>query len=214
MTDPARDCCCDPEPLRHDMTDAGLELAVAGFVALWYGDRRPPSQLLPHLADAERVAADLARRGRAELDDHGNLVSIHGLTLRTTRHRITTAGRTHHTWCAFDSIGIPAALGLDAVAHSDCPACGRHLHIRIHEGEPEASDAVLWLPTGSITNLIADFCARADLYCNPDHLGRAIDTERVPGDVTGLAAAAALGGGTWTDIADIAAEAIRPADAP
>jgi len=214
MTDPTPDACCDPDLLRHDVTDAGPELAVAGFVALWNGDRRTPAQLLPHHADAERVADELAGHGRAELDDHGHLVSIHGLTLRTTRHRITAAGRTHHTWCAFDSIGIPAALNLDAAAQTDCPGCGRHLHIRIHHGEPEVSDAVLWMPTGSITNLIADFCARADLYCNPGHLGCVIDTARVPGDVTDLAAAAALGRGTWTDIADIAAEAIRPPDTP
>ncbi len=145
MTDPTPDRCCDPDLLRRDVSDTGLELAVAGFTALWHGDRRLPAQLLPHRAAAERVASDLARHGRAELDERGRLVGIHGLTLRTTRHRFTAAGRTHHTWCAFDSIGIPAALHLDAVAHTDCPTCSGPLEVRIHQGQPAQIDRALTL---------------------------------------------------------------------
>lgn len=210
MTDPTPDRCCDPYLLRRDVSDAGLELAVAGFTALWHGDRRLPAQLLPHRAAAERVASDLARHGRAELDESGRLVGIHGLTLRTTRHRFTAAGRTHHTWCAFDSIGIPAALHLDAVAHTDCPTCSGPLEVRIHQGQPETSEAVVWMPTGSITNLMADFCASANLYCNVDHLRRIVTAAPVCGEVTDLATAAALGHGTWADVGELARQGLEP----
>ena len=100
-------------------------LATAGFAALWRGRPMRSEEIHTDLAIA---AAALARQGRAEVDDHGSIVGIHGLTLRSTRHRFEIDGLARHTWCAFDAVGIPAALGLDAVAHSDCPACGASFH--------------------------------------------------------------------------------------
>ena len=209
MSEPNR--CCNGELLRHDFTDAGIELAVAGFAALWRGDPLSPSDLLPtHLA-AALVAKELATHGRAELDAGGRVTGIHGLTMRPTRHRFTVAGRQHQTWCAFDSIGIPAALAVDAVAHTDCPACERQLTIVIHRGEPEPGEPVLWMPNGSVRNLIDDFCAKTDLYCNREHLERAVDTTRISGEVNDLRAAAALGRDTWADVAGLA-EVIRSSD--
>jgi hypothetical protein len=43
------------------------------------------------------------------------------------------------------------------------------------------------------------------LYCNADHLDR-IDTGRIPGSMSDLSAATALGRTTWADIVDHAAE--------
>lgn len=194
---------CDAELLRRNLTDGELELVTAGFNALWRGERRHPAELLPLRPDAERVARDLATRGRAELDVHGQLVGIHGLTLRPTRHRLTVEGRDHHTWCAFDTIGIPAALRIDAVADTNCPACHGAITIGIDHGTPEPSEAVLWIPTAAVTNLMADFCASADLYCTLEHLEEIIDTKRVSGDVTELAGAAALGQDIWADVGSL-----------
>lgn len=80
------------------------------------------------MIDATVVA--LAERARCEIEDR-RLVGIHGLTLRTTRHHFVHHARTHQTWCAFDSIGIPAALAIDAVAHTDCPTYGRHIDVEM-----------------------------------------------------------------------------------
>lgn len=183
-----------------------MELAAAGFAALWDGRTVRPADLDPGpadvLADAVSALAALAAQGRCELDEHGSLVGIHGLTLRSTRHHFVHKGRTHHTWCAFDSIGIPAALRLDAVAHTDCRTCHRPLQLTIVDGVPEdIAGAVLWLPALRGNHLIEDFCGRADLYCSIDHLRRQVDTLTTLGQHMRIETAAAKGRETWADVA-------------
>ena len=198
----------DPKPSGRNVLGRGaseldLDLAIAGFAALWRGDRLRPTALLPDRGGVGEAAAALAGRGRAELDDDGRLVGIHGLTLRASRHSFNVGARTHRTWCAFDAIGIPAALTLDANTETDCPTCHRRLDVMIERGEPNANAAVLWLPTEAVTNLLTEFCAVADLYCCASHLDEAIDTCQVEGTITNLTDAAALGRETWADIAHL-----------
>ena len=191
--------CGDGDLLRGDLGDAATQFAIAGFAALWRGRSVPALELLP--ANAAEVVASQSANGRLEVDDDGNLVGVHGLTLRATRHRFDHAGHRHNTWCAFDSIGIPAALALDAVAHTDCPTCGRPIAIDITGGEPQAGETLLWLPTAPNTHLMDEFCASADLYCSPDHLRQRIDVDRAEGSATSLRDAAALGREVWADVA-------------
>jgi alkylmercury lyase len=187
--------------LDDGLSDLAQEIATAGFAALWDGRPAHPGELLPGSASrARRATAKLVKRGRAEVDDQGRVVGVHGLTLRETRHSFVHAGRSHSTWCAFDSIGIPAALAIDAEARTTCPSCGQALHIPIRRGHPEVSDVALWLPSPTIRHLIADFCAAADLYCGRDHLERRIDPAGHPGEVLDLPSAAVLGRTAWADV--------------
>lgn len=203
VTDPAIDGCCDPGSglLRYDLNDAALELPAAGFAELWHGFRPSAGDLLPgRAAAAAQVLEGLVAAGRAETDG-AHLVGVHGLTLGSSRHRIEHAGRDHHTWCAFDAIGIPAALGLDATAHTDCPTCERLLAVPILRGDPGgAPGLVLWLPTAPCSHLRDEFCASADLYCSIQHLDANIDQNAVAGTVTSLSDAASLGRETWADV--------------
>ena len=138
--------------------------------------------------------------GAAELDAAGAVVGVHGLTLRATRHRFLHRGQARHTWCAFDSVGIPAALAIDAVARTDCPSCQEPLTVVITEGVPERGRAVLWLPDPPTDDLMAQFCSCADLYCSTEHLRRRIDPAAIPGEITDLDAAAELGRQAWADV--------------
>lgn len=201
MIDPGRPA--GRNVLRRGASELDLELAIVGFAALWRSDRLRPTALLPNHGGVGEAAAALAGRGRAELDDNGRLVGIHGLTLRASRHSFTVAATTHRTWCAFDAIGIPAALSLDADTHTDCSTCHRRVDVRIERGEPKANGAVLWLPTEAVTNLLTEFCATADLYCCAAHVDEAIGTSQVEGTITNLDEAAALGRETWADIAHL-----------
>lgn len=69
-------------------------------------------------------------------------VGIHGLTL----DRFVHDGRSRSTWCAFESIGIPAALRLDATTHTDCPTGRRAVRVGIVGGIPDDGNIALWLP--------------------------------------------------------------------
>lgn len=200
--------CCDAadESLTSGLGAVAIELAVAGFAALWHGRIAEPSALVPAPPDTVTEAVDvLVARGRCELDDEGRLVGIHGLTTRTTRHSVTYNLHTHHTWCAFDSIGIPAALGIDAVALTDCRACQRILEVRISVGRTHATgEQVLWLPARTGDNLLNGFCAHADLYCSPSHLRRQVDLESTPGRCVDVNTAATMGRASWSNVSGIA----------
>ncbi len=203
------DDCCDLETglLRADLSGAALEVATAGFAVLWHGRTPETGELLPGRPElSANVLAELVATGRAEVDSAGRLLGVHGLTLRVTRHHFVHAGRTHRTWCAFDSIGIPAALSLDATAHTDCPTCGRSLTVEVRSGEAHDDSLVLWLPAcDDRSNLINDFCASADLFCSEEHLRQRIEPRGGSGTIADLAAALALGRDTWADVADITA---------
>lgn len=191
--------------LRADLNEPALELAATGFAALWRGRTPETGELLPGRPElAAKVLAELVQTGRAEVNTAGGLIGVHGLTLRAGRHHFVHAGRAHRTWCAFDSVGIPAALCLGATAHTDCPACGRSLTVEVRDGEARDDLLVLWLPApDDRSNLINDFCASADLYCSEEHLRQRIEHRRASGRIADLAAALALGRDTWSDVADI-----------
>ena len=200
--------CCDlgGELLREDLTAAAIELAVNGFAALWHAKTPTRDALLPGRAElADEMLIELVQRGRAEVDADGVLVGVHGLTGRPTRHRFVHAGRLRYTWCAFDCVGIPAAMSLDAIASSKCPTCGGQLTVELRDGEASQEAVALWLPTPERTSdLIKDFCASADLYCSTDHLRHRIDVHGDHGRVVPLDEALALGRETWSDVAEVA----------
>ena len=148
----------------------------------------------------------------AWLDDHGQLerdgdllVGAHGLTRRTTSHSLTIGEHSLSTWCAYDAIAIPVALGATARATTTCPTCQRSLTVDIHAGQlPHANTPVLWMPTGSCDRVIDDFCPSANLFCNGEHLQ---DWRRVAGDPDGqiltLAQVPELARTAWADIATL-----------
>ena len=51
-----------------------------------------------------------------------------------TPHRVEAGGRSWFANCAWDALGIPAALHTDAVVHSECPDCGERLELEVRDG--------------------------------------------------------------------------------
>lgn len=196
------DCCQEPA-VDLAITAPERDLAVRGFVALWQGRRPQPADL-----DADpAVVAALRRRGLIVIDADGRVAGIHGLSTEPTAHRITHAGGDLATWCAFDAIGIPAALSLDAHTHTNCPACGRSLQVTFTDGAPSADpDLRLWLPTMRCDDVLTAVCAHANLYCNHQHLHVTVPASAA-GTVLTVPEAAELGRATWGD----AATALRKA---
>jgi hypothetical protein len=52
-----------------------------------------------------------------------------------TPHRVEAAGRTWFANCAWDALGIPAALHEDGLVDSACPDCGEPIHLEVRDGE-------------------------------------------------------------------------------
>ena len=52
-----------------------------------------------------------------------------------TPHTVEAAGRTWHANCAWDALGIPAALHEDARIDSACPDCEERLRLEVRGGE-------------------------------------------------------------------------------
>jgi alkylmercury lyase len=209
------------------MTDADdgcppshLARAVAAFERHAFAALLDPAGP-PRLAEVADVAGRDATgiaQAIAWLDAHGqlerdrdHLIGAHGLTRRTTAHTLTIDDRTIHTWCAYDAIAIPIALGVDAEAATTCPTCRKRLTITVAAGQPLSDPTPrLWLPTGPCDNVMADFCTHANVFCTAEHLD-AWRTARgnPPGRAVRPEAIAPLAHIAWADVASLVHD--RPA---
>ena len=52
-----------------------------------------------------------------------------------TPHRVKAGGRSWFANCAWDALGIPAALHADGAVSSECPDCGESLELEVRDGE-------------------------------------------------------------------------------
>lgn len=148
---------------------------VAAFSALRRGEAPAPEQLardsgLP-VSDVRRHLSALMSVGMAGLDESGRVVASDGLSVVPTGHRLVLDGVALFTWCAIDVVGIPAALGADAVASTTCPQCRCPLELRFRKGEPEGvEELVAWAPASVCSNIVEEFCPQANLFCSAEHL--------------------------------------------
>lgn len=59
-----------------------------------------------------------------------------------TQHVVESGGVLYHANCAWDALGIPAALGHDAIVTSRCEQSGEPLRVSVTRGELEPCDWV------------------------------------------------------------------------
>jgi hypothetical protein len=104
-----------------------------------------------HARTPEETAAELGLDEAAVADAYRRLHDAHALVLRPgsteirmlnpfaageTPHVVEADGRTWFANCAWDALGIPGALHLDAGRiTSECPACGERLELELRDGE-------------------------------------------------------------------------------
>jgi hypothetical protein len=78
------------------------------------------------------LVLELTMRGLLVLEPESDqIVGSWGLSSIPTTHELIIRGRTLHTWCAVDSVGIPAGLGEDASIVSKCHSCGVTVNIEM-----------------------------------------------------------------------------------
>lgn len=180
--------------------------------ALLVRDGRPVSEerlaaTLPGQVDRGAVtqAVDrLAGNGHLDRDASGAVVGAGGLTLGEAPHRLLLGARDYRTWCAYDAIGIPAALGVDGAISTRCGACGRPLTVRLPAAADESRPERLWLAAGG-TDLRAEFCTPTVLLCSPGHADAWAERQGHRGRILDLGQAWRLGAGAWASYAREAA---------
>ena len=73
--------------------------------------------------DTVEIVRQFQTMGLAELDEKGKIVGM-VLSLRPTAHRFHINGRELFTWCAVDTLFLPALLQQEADVESNCPTTG------------------------------------------------------------------------------------------
>ncbi|MDO8485519.1 MAG: YfaZ family outer membrane protein [Candidatus Limnocylindrales bacterium] len=194
------------KPLLPAVDAAGL-LREAGF-ALLLRDRRPVE--LADLAEAAGLdvqaatsaVASLAQAGWLDLDESGRVAGAAGLSLATGPHGLTLGDEAFRTWCAYDSLGIAAALGADALIETACGQCGTPIDLALRGGMPERNGPErLWLADGG-ADLRGSFCTPTVLLCGEEHGIAWAEGQDGRGRLLDLVEGARQGAADWAACAD------------
>jgi alkylmercury lyase len=145
--------------------DAPLALALLRELAA--GEPVAPSTL------GERAGTVLVRWPNLNYDDDGRVVAFSGLSLRPTAHRFTVGGRQLYTWCAWDTLFLPAMLGQPADVESTCPVTGSGVRLSVDpNGVRQADPQPLWVSfppaaTTSTADITGTFCCHVHFLATP-----------------------------------------------
>lgn len=117
----------------------------------------------------ERVTTALQEAVSVERDDDGTVVG-YGLTLRETVHAFEIDGQRLYTWCAFDTLFLPALINRTAHVVSRCAATGATVSLTvtpsaIHEVEPQDAAVSLIMPQNT-TDIRHAFCCHVHFFAS------------------------------------------------
>jgi alkylmercury lyase len=111
------------------------------------------------------LAAAVARWPNIERDEHGRIVAFSGLSLTPAAHRFTIAGRQLYTWCAWDTLFLPALLDQPAQVESTCPITASPLRLTVDQsGVRDVHPEAVWVSfpapgTTSTADITGTFCS-------------------------------------------------------
>jgi alkylmercury lyase len=126
------------------------------------------------------------------------VVAFSGLSLTPTEHRFEVAGRGLYTWCAWDTLFLPALLDAPANVRSTCPVGGTAVRLRVEPGRVAAAEpADLWVSfppsaTTSTAHIVESFCCHVHFLAGRDAAERWLD-EHPGGQALGLSDAYKVG---------------------
>jgi hypothetical protein len=196
------------KPLLPALDAAGL-LREAGF-ALLLRDHRPVG--VAEIAEASGLdvkaatgaITTLAAAGWLDVDESGQVIGSAGLSLAAGPHGLKLGDASFRTWCAYDSLGIAAALGADALVETTCGQCGAPINLAFHAGTPDRdSPERLWLADGG-ADLRGSFCAPTVLLCGEEHGLAWAEAQGGRGRLLDLIEGARQGADDWAGCADAA----------
>jgi DNA-binding transcriptional ArsR family regulator len=194
--------------------DSAGQLREAAFALLLH--KRRPIEVV-ELAKAtglapqamHRAISTLARAGWLDLDEQDRVTGAAGLSLANGPHRLAMGDASFRTWCAYDALGTPAALGADGEIQTACGHCGAAISLTLHGGPPERhGPEELWLAEGDGGDLRGSFCTPTVLLCGHEHGAGWAATQGGHGQLLDLAQAARRSAADWAGCTS-AAERLR-----
>jgi hypothetical protein len=104
------------------------------------GNARTPAEAAAELGvGVEETRAAYRRLHEAHAlvlePDAGSIRMLNPFSVVETPHRVEADGRSWWANCAWDALGIPAALHADGRIESACPDCGQQLELEVRDGE-------------------------------------------------------------------------------
>ncbi len=78
----------------------------------------------------------------SEFDKSGNVVGLFGLSQNKHPHLFRSNNITLHTWCAWDSLFLPAMIKQSAKIESKCPVTGEKISITVSPTMVEKTEPV------------------------------------------------------------------------
>lgn len=157
-----------------DEDDQRFSLAL--YRELARGAPVPPSLLATRLGiSLDEIDRRLANWPGIHRDEQRRIIGYWGLTIEPTRHKMRIRERDLYTWCAWDTLFLPALLGARAHVESTCRDTDGPVRLTVG---PEAIEAAspenLWvsfvLPSADSMkrDLRASFCHNVHFFHSPD----------------------------------------------
>jgi alkylmercury lyase len=165
----------------------GRPVSVERLAAALGRDAEPVEQALDRLARARRT-----RRNQA-----GEVTGSLGLSVEPTAHELTVEGARRWTWCAYDAVGILAALGASGRVRSRSPHTQAPIEFAVHQDRPAAGSQVVFLAQGPCVSVVDDWCPLVNFFEDPDTAAAWAAQHGITGTAVPLLQAAATGAAAW-----------------
>jgi alkylmercury lyase len=153
LTRTLRDDVLDYGPDRSRLLLRALRALASAEPVTW--DR--VDRLTADLGLSREDATQFLRR-LTERDADDNILGIMGLSLNAHRHRFTVNGKRMSTWCAEDTLFLPALLNQSAVVESYSPTSGEPVRLIVG---PETVHAVT--PPDAVVSIVVPAVGNPDM---------------------------------------------------
>lgn len=154
-------------------------------------------------SEIRRTTAALATAGHVRVSDAGDVVGSAGLSVVPSRHLLTIEGQRFWTWCAWDAVGILAALGASGLVQSRDPRSGSAVEVAFQQGRPDASETVLFMvELRTFTSAHDEWCPLVNLFESDASARDWAAASGVDGSVLTIAEAAERGARRWAPLVE------------
>jgi alkylmercury lyase len=150
----------------------GQRLSLAVYRELARGAPVSPASLAdPVEMPAEMVVRQLQSWPGVYYDGEQRIVGFWGLTIAPMPHRLRVDGRELYAWCAWDTLFLPALLGVTTEVESACRATGAPVRLTVTphgvgSAEPAGLSVSFLLPEAEAmnANVITSFCHHVHFF--------------------------------------------------